>query len=36
MLWRAKTNISRNKKGVIKGLQMTLIIALLTVLLVVF
>ena len=36
LLWRAKTNISRNKKGVLKSLQMTLIVALATVLLVVF
>ncbi len=36
MLWRAKTNISRNKKGVLKSLRMTLIVATFSLLLVLF
>ena len=31
MLWRAKTNIYRNKKGTLKALQMTLTMSLLVV-----
>jgi len=31
MLWRAKVNISRNKKGTLKALQMTLTMSLLVI-----